>query len=109
MTDEEIKHILEKYKKRLEYDRSRYHEVLKNDPEFIEKNRARAREHYALNKEVKKTLYEENKPIMRARSSYRYYKKQSRESEFIEKYPDKYKILVDANDSCLTPSQSHPH
>ena len=101
ISDEEIQRILKLHQKRLAYDRKRYHEKLKHNPEFIAKNRQRANEHYKLHGQKKRLKYQEHRDLMNARSSYRYYKKTDRIELFKEKHPEKYQILVDNNDSVL--------
>ena len=92
LTDKEINKMVEHYKKQRERDRKRYLRR-KENPEFMEKNRQRARAHYQANKEAKKLKYENNKDFVIARSHYYYYKNNNRVNEFIDKFPDKVKIL----------------
>ena len=101
ISDEEIKRILEIHQKRLAYDRKRYHEKLKHDPEFIRKNRARANEHYKNHGQKKRDKYQAHKELMNAKASYRYYLKTKRIELFKEKHAEKYKLLLDTNDPIL--------
>lgn len=96
MSDELIQKILATHKKRKEYERNRYHNVLKHDPDFVEKNRQRAREHYAKNKDKKREKYAKGRDIENARSNYRYYVRLGRQNEFQSKQPLKYELLVKA-------------
>ena len=56
------------------------------------KNRQRAKEHYALNKDKKKEYYEKNGDLKKARSLVSYYTKLGRLDEFKEKYPERWEI-----------------
>ena len=94
ISDELIQKLLADHKKRKEYERDRYHNKLKLDPEFVEKNRQRAREHYAKNKKKKHAYYESKQALNNARSNYRYYVRAGRESEFQARQPEKYDLLV---------------
>jgi hypothetical protein len=95
-TESEIQHILKLYKQNKEKNKANY-EKIKDTEEFKQKNRARAKAHYHGNKELKKNAYIQNKELIKARSSYRYYMKRDRVQEFKEKYPERYEKLVDMN------------
>ena len=73
LSDTQINKMVEHYKKQRERDRKRYLKR-KENPEWVEKNRQRARAHYQANKEAKKLKYEKNKDFVIARSHYYYYK-----------------------------------
>jgi|TARA_R100000951_G_scaffold75361_1_gene63517 hypothetical protein len=92
LTDKEINKMVEHYKKQRERDKKRYLKRREN-PEWVEKNRQRARAHYQANKEAKKLKYENNRDFVIARSHYYYYKNNNRINEFVDKFPDKVKIL----------------
>ena len=92
LSDDKIKQVLERYKRKQLMDKNRYHNIRKIDPEFVKRNRERAREHYALNKDKKKEYYETHIELKKARSLVSYYKKLGRLDEFKEKYPDKWEI-----------------
>ena len=94
--DNEIEHILKLYKQRREKDKERYDKI-KDTDEFKLKNRQRAKEHYHKNKDIKKNIYELDKEFIKCRNNYNYYKKQNREEEFKNKYPDRYELLVNRN------------
>lgn len=95
LTDEEITRIVRNYERRLKVDRQRYMKV-KDDPEFIKKNRARANEYYQMNKEKKKQQYEENKDIVKAKNLLKYWQKNNKDVSGIkDKHPEKYKILTE--------------
>ena len=95
-TEDEIQHILKLYKQNKEKNKANYDKI-KDTEEFKQKNRARAKAHYHENKELKKNAYIQNKELIKARSSYNYYKKRERVEEFKEKYPDRYEKLVHVN------------
>jgi len=95
LTDEYIKGLVEKHKKMLQYNKDRYNNIRKNDPEFMQKNRDRARKHYEDNKEKKQQYYQQNKEIMNCKASYRYYKSRNKLDDFKTKQSDKYQKLVD--------------
>ena len=92
-SESEIQHILKLYKQNKERNKAHYDKV-KNTEEFKMKNRERAKVHYHKNKELKQNAYMENKEVIKARSSYRYYLKRDRVEEFKKKYPFRYEKLV---------------
>ena len=92
LSDDKIKQILERYKRKQLMDKNRYHNIRKIDPEFVKRNRERAREHYALNKDIKKEYYETHIELKKARSLVNYYTKLGRLDEFKEKYPERWEI-----------------
>ncbi|MAB50951.1 hypothetical protein [Marinobacter sp.] len=95
MTDEQITRMLERYKKGLEIKKQQYHDVKKHDPEFVARNRERARLHYENNKEKKKQNYEKNKERNKLLNLFNYYKKKDMLDKLQDKYPEKYKQLQD--------------
>lgn len=101
LTQEEITRIIESHKRRREYDRNRYHSVLKHDPEFVKKNRHNARKHYEEKGQKKREHYAKDKAYLSARASYRYYKRSNREELFKQLHPQKYQLLVERG---LSPS-----
>ena len=80
--DELIHKLLDNYKKRIENDRIKYHTIKKLNPEFMESNRKRAKEHYEKNKEKKKQKYEDNKEIHKSKNLYGYYKRNNKLDSF---------------------------
>ena len=92
--DELIHKLLNNYKKRIENDRIKYHTIKKLNPEFMESNRQRAKEHYEKNKEKKKQKYEDNKEIHKSKNLYGYYKRNNKLDSFKDKHKDKYEILL---------------
>ena len=95
LTEEEIAKIVKHYKARRKYDTERYHNVNKKNPEFVAKNRQRAKDHYKKYGQKKKDAYAQNKVLLSARSSYRYYKRTDRIELFKTRHPEKYQLLVD--------------
>ena len=94
-TDEQIEQILLRYKKSIEYNRDRYHNIRKNDPEYQRKNRERAKKHYESNKDHKKQYYEKNKEDLNMKQKYRYYKSRDNIEGYKTKFPEYYKKLVE--------------
>ena len=94
-TEDQVKIILEKYKKSLQDNRDRYHNVRKINPEFMEKNRQRSREHYKNNTQKKVDYYNNHKIEINIKQRFRYYKKKNDIEKFKEKFPDDYKMLID--------------
>lgn len=95
-SEEQVKHILEKYKSQREKDKIIYQKK-KQNPEFVKKNRERAKQHYHNNPEMKKKYYEENKELQQAKSSYHYYLKNNNVEKFKTKKPEKYELLLKIN------------
>lgn len=80
--EEDHTQTLEKYKNRLSRKREIYQLKYKNDPQFQEKNRQRARDHYQKNKQKESCL-----------KLYRYYVKHKSVEEFIDYHPDKFLLI----------------
>lgn len=95
-SDEQIKHILNVYKTQREKDKINYQKK-KLNPDFVQKNRDRAKKHYIENKEKRMINYQLNKEIQKAKSSYHYYKKTNNIEKFKSKYPEKYNMLENIN------------
>jgi len=95
ISDEQINRMMERYKKGLETKKQLYHDVKKHDPEFVAKNRERARLHYENNKDKKKQNYEKNKERNKLLNLFNYYKKKDMLDKLQDKYPEKYKQLQD--------------
>ena len=106
-SDDEIKHILEEYKKRRDSGRD-YYQRYKDDADFKKKNRASALAYYYNNKDKAKNNYEKDKEYNNARNSYYYYKTKGNSDIFKSKFPAKYKLLVDRGYINLN-SGSHHH
>lgn len=90
LSNEQIEKVLEKYKKKLQYDRDRYHNVKKLDSTFMEKNRQRARNHYETNKDKKKEYYMNNRENKILINKFYYYNRLNKLDVLKDKYPDKY-------------------
>tara|TARA_Y100000593_G_C4192874_1_gene277808 strand:+ start:232 stop:579 length:348 start_codon:yes stop_codon:yes gene_type:complete len=95
-TDEQISHILNVYKTQRERDKISYQKK-KLNPDFMQKNRDRAKKHYYDNKEKISNNYQLNKELQKAKSSYHYYKKRDNIDKFKKKYPDRYDMLLKIN------------
>jgi len=94
-TDEQIEEILSRYKKSIQYNRDRYHNIRKNDPEYQRKNRERSKKHYDSHKEAKKEYYEKNREELNMKQKYRYYKSRDNIEGYKNKFPENYKKLVE--------------
>jgi hypothetical protein len=105
-SEQEIKHIVELYKKKRAREKKRYDRIKDTDA-FKQENRRRSKEHYYKHKDIKVKYYSENKDYINAKSSFTYYKNNKTIEEFKEKYPDRYKLLVKKNYAMLqSPSES---
>ena len=105
-SEQEIKHIVEMYKKKRAREKQRYQEI-RDTEAFKMENRRRSKEHYEKNKSMKVEYYSQNKDYINAKSSFDYYKKYKTIEEFKEKYPNRYKLLVARNYAMLqNPSES---
>ena len=93
LSEEQIHKILTTYKNKKKRESEYYHKSQKHNEVFMEKNRARARKHYANNKWQKKERYEKNSEFLKAKSLYRYYKKKEQLQDFEDRHPDKVVIL----------------
>mgnify|MGYP003678939153 CR=1 FL=1 len=95
MDEEKINHIIEQYKKKKEREYNNYHTVNKLNDDYMVKNKERAKAHYDLHSDDRKIKYKDNSEFIKARSSYNYYKKTNNLSKFIDKFPERVKILTD--------------
>ena len=95
-TDEQLNKLIESHKKILE-NRKKYYQKVKDKDDFKIKNRARSNEWYKNddNKNKVKQRYEDNKPYLKAKSSYKYYKKNNRLEYFKEKLPERWELIKD--------------
>jgi len=96
LSEEQINTILERHKQRIIKSREKYQKV-KDTEEFKMKNRARAKAHYETNKEKKLQKYQDNKDVLNAKSTYRYYKNIDKLDIFKEKKSEKYELLKSIN------------
>jgi len=89
----QINKIIELYKKNRERDRIKYQKK-KDNPHFIEQNRARAKAHYQAHyKDTKKENYMKNQDFIKAKSLFYYYRRTNRIDDFKTKFPDKVKLM----------------
>ena len=95
ISDDQTHKILEAYKRKRSKEKERY-DKLKADPEFIKKNRDRARAYYIANRDKKAETYMMNKEIRSAKSLFHYYESQGRGEEFIKRYPHKHALINDS-------------
>ena len=93
----DIKKILQQYKNKKETEHKRYHEVLKNDPQFKLINNHRSKEYYHKHKEDIKCKYEITKELKNAKALYRYYKKNQILHLFEVRHADKLKLVQECN------------
>ena len=103
--NDKLLEILNAYKKKVEYDYTRYHTKIKDNPEEMEKRRETSRNHYQNNKDKKKQYYEDNKQRVRLMSLRRYYK--DRMDELKDKLPYEYEMMIEYNIISPRPI-SHP-
>tara|TARA_R110000803_G_scaffold102283_1_gene170341 strand:+ start:13314 stop:13691 length:378 start_codon:yes stop_codon:yes gene_type:complete len=94
LNDQDIQKIINQYKNKREREYKKYHETLKLDEAFCQKNKQRALEYYYKNKDAKKEKYKNDNEFIKARSSFQYYKKNNRVDDFISKYPLKCELLT---------------
>mgnify|MGYP003140084441 CR=1 FL=1 len=88
----EYEKLLAAYKRKQQNEKKRY-EAMKQNPEFMLRNRERARMHYNKNREKNLEKYKKNKEYNRARSSYYYYKHRGNLELFQVKYPERYELV----------------
>ena len=93
-SNEKITTILNQYKRKREKEKERYIN-LKNNEEFKEANKERARQHYIKNKELKKQKYQDNKELIKAKNLLYYYKSNNNIHVFKMKHEDKYELVKD--------------
>ena len=97
MTDEMTQKILSAYKQKRAKEKERY-ERNKADPEFVKRNRERAKAYYLANKDKTRETYKMNAEIRGAKSLLTYYESQGRVDEFILKYPQRYALISELQD-----------
>ena len=91
--NDQIKNILQSYKKKREREIIHYHTTIKNDPELMERRRVVARNHYHNNKQKKQEYYQKNKEHIRLQRLAKYYKDDFQKLK--NKYPMDYEVMVD--------------
>lgn len=92
MNQEKINHILETYKKKLEYDRQRY-QLKKDNEEFKIKNRQHAKDHYHKNKVKYQEKYKNSQEEKKLKNLFYYYRRLDRLDDLQKKHPDKWSTL----------------
>ena len=95
LSDDQTHAILEAYKRKRAKEKERY-DKLKTDPDFVQRNRARAKAYYIANRDKKAETYRMNKEIRSAKSLFHYYESQGRADEFAERYPHKLTLITDS-------------
>jgi hypothetical protein len=90
----EVDKLLTAYKRKQQKEKERY-DRLKDNPDFVKKNRIRAKNHYDKNKEKKMEKYKSNIDYERAKSSFYYYKKRNNIEAFKSRYPERYELMKD--------------
>ena len=114
MNEETINRVILQYKKKKEKEYNNYHNKNKLDPDYMQKNKDRAKNHYNLNKEKRKESYSQNKDLVKARSSYYYYLKNNKIDTFKSKFPHhvellrKYNTIKGVEDPLLLPPVPAP-
>ena len=92
MNEEYMTKVIRSYKKKQEADKARY-DRFKDDEDFQKKNRERAKAHYDTKKVDRAQIYKDNKPLMNAKSSFYYYRRNNKLDQFQSKYPERVEIL----------------
>jgi hypothetical protein len=90
-----ITDTLLKYKNKRNREIKYYNEVLKHNDNFKIKNKQNSKLWYDNNKDKKKEYYINNKEDLKLKSSFNYYKKNDKLHILKNKYPDKYKLLLE--------------
>jgi len=93
LDNDQIKSILESYKKKREREKANYHETIKHRDDLMEKRREISRNHYNNNKEKKREYYQKHKETIRLQRLASYYKDDL--SKLQEKYPIDYQVMID--------------
>ena len=92
-SEEELAILVKRYDRKRFQEHKRYHEQKKYDPEFVKKNRERAKTHYHKTLPDQRIKYQNNKEYYQAMGSYNYYKRQDRINTFIQKWPERVALL----------------
>lgn len=88
MSEEQKEKIIIQYIKVRKKANEKYNTQLKDDEEFIKKNRQFAKNYYDNNKNKKYEYYDNNKEKIRLKARYNYYKQKDRLSDYILKYEE---------------------
>ncbi len=89
MKEETIVSELQKFKDKRSYDRNYYHNVIKQNPDKLNRRRQQAKEYMATRKDISKKRYQEKRETILIKNQYNYYKRKDRLQDF--KVKDTYK------------------
>ncbi len=89
----DVDKLVQSYLAKRKYDNDRYHKI-KDNQEFKDQNNARAKKWYDANRQRRLDYYDANKQVKCAYQQFNYYKKQDRLSEFVLRFPSKWKLLL---------------
>ncbi len=95
ISNDDIKKIIDKQKKINIAQKKYYHEKLKDNQEYRAKARERSKIWYEKNNKKKKEKYQANKDLINAKQLYIYHDNKGQSNKFINKYPEKYQMLID--------------
>jgi len=93
-TYDKINTILTQYKKKREREIKKYHEELKLDPQWREKNKNNSKIYYDNNKDKYKKKYKDKEAHYKIKNLYQYYLRNNKVELFKEKHKDKYSYLI---------------
>ena len=88
LSDTQKEKIILQYLKVRSKANQKYTQELKDNEEFIKKNREFAKNYYQKNKEKKFEYYDNNKEKIRLRARFNYYKQRDRLQDYLLKYSD---------------------
>ena len=88
LTESQKEKIILQYLKVRSKANDKYKKELKDNPDFIQKNREFAKNYYQKNKEKKFEYYDNNKEKIRLRARYNYYKQRNRLDDYLLKYTE---------------------
>jgi hypothetical protein len=88
LSEAQKERIIMQYLKVRNKANEKYKKELKDNPDFIEKNRAFAKNYYQNNKEKKFEYYDNNKEKIRLRARFNYYKQRNRLQDYLLKYSE---------------------
>ncbi len=94
ISNTDIKKIIDKQKKINIAQKKYYHEKLKDNQDYKAKARERSKIWYEKNNKKKKEKYQANKDLINAKQLYIYHKNKNNAAKFINKYPEKYEMLI---------------
>ena len=88
LTESQKEKIILQYLKVRSKANDKYKKELKDNPDFIQKNREFAKNYYQKNKEKKFEYYDNNKEKIRLSARYNYYKQRNRLQDYLLKYSE---------------------